>query len=221
MTVDLLLTDAFRELGLPKQAKEITYQDRAFALRKLNGIIDGYRTQGGMSINEDAYSFSLTSGKYTYSVGTTGTDFIVDQLPLQADRIFIIDQLANPQQVAYSVRVLSVLDYQDQRPNTAVRGIPQIASIAHAADHATLTLYPTPDRTYSIQLFAKHQLPEFTTLNDTVTIPPGLRKLILLQLAIELSSAYEVTPSAVTVSSYQDALYHYKKEQSADTALLP
>ena len=76
----------------------------------------------------------------------------------------------------------------------------------------TLTFWPVPTGSdLSAAVYVPTQVPQFTTLDDTVSLPPGYERMIVKNLALELCPSYKVEPSPLLLKQATDAIATVKR----------
>lgn len=76
----------------------------------------------------------------------------------------------------------------------------------------TLTFWPVPTgSTFSFAIYVPTQVPQFTTLDDTVSLPPGYERMIVKNLALDLCPSYKVTPPQLLVKQAADSIATVKR----------
>jgi len=76
----------------------------------------------------------------------------------------------------------------------------------------TLTLWPVPtSATTQLAIYVPTPVPQFTSLSNTFTLPPGYEEMIVTNLAVRLCPSYEKTPSALLMKLAADSMAKVKK----------
>jgi hypothetical protein len=61
-------------------------------------------------------------------------------------------------------------------------------------------VWPIPSGVGNITLYIPQSVQQFTSLNQTIALPPGYRRALAYNLAIEVAAEFDVTPSQVVVA---------------------
>ena len=76
----------------------------------------------------------------------------------------------------------------------------------------TLTFWPVPtSTTIQIALYVPTPVPQFTSLSNTFTLPPGYEEMIVTNLAVRLCPSYAKTPSPILLKLAADSMAKVKK----------
>jgi hypothetical protein len=78
--------------------------------------------------------------------------------------------------------------------------LPQIVYIENTMPKTTLKFWPVPTTAYNVVLYSWKQLSDFSTLDDTISLPPGYEEAVLYNLAIRLAPFYGKAASQEVVA---------------------
>jgi len=201
MTIGDAITAALQDLGVLAAGEVPAAEDSALALDRVNDWLDALATEGLTMYGRTRTTWTLTSGVSTYSVGDGATVNVARPTGTEAiDNLGYVDTSQSP-----------AMEYLLGRPLTedAWAGIAQKAFQATYPSvwyydptfpTGTLTCWPVPTSS-SLQgvLYTPTPLAEFSALTDVVSLPPGYRRFLRTNLAVELAPAFQVSPSPVAV----------------------
>jgi hypothetical protein len=71
--------------------------------------------------------------------------------------------------------------------------------------YSNISFWTSPGANQSLELWTRHQIPQFTSLQNVITFPPGYARLILLGTAIEIAPSFGCEPSPQTLANYYKA----------------
>ena len=76
----------------------------------------------------------------------------------------------------------------------------------------TLTFWPVPTGSdLSFAIYVPTQVPQFLTLDDVVSLPPGFERMLVKNLALDLAPSYKVNPSQLLVKQAADSVATFKR----------
>lgn len=180
-----LISGALKQLGVLAAGETLAYEDAADGLERLNDWIDSLGTERLTIYRLLRTEKALGNGTATYTIGSGGAIDIVR--PVWIERAgLIVDGYERP------IRVLT----DDERAAIANKSLTgQAAGVycdfAWASGLATLSVYPIPDADgTTLVLYTPQALTEFADLVTDYTFPPGYRRFLRTNLAIELAPEY-------------------------------
>ena len=190
-------TDALRELGVIAADDTPTASDVMSALRALNRLLDQWAAERLMIYTVSRTTFALSSGDQSYTVGSGG-NFNVAR-PVRIDHFTIYDDTeATPDE--QSLEELTDDAYALIRQKTATGPEPIYYYYNPTFPTGTLFLWPSPtsdDLTGA--LYAPQQVSEFAEtpagLDTAISLPPGYRRMLVKNLAMELAPSFERSPT--------------------------
>lgn len=184
-----IIEASLRKIGVLAEGESATAGGAADALGALGRLIDQWAAENLTVHTYTRTVFALTANDGEYSIGSGGN--IAITRPVYIGQINLLDTAADPDTETPLVR-LSEAEYAS---------IPQKAQTADRPSHwyynptmatGTLTLWPVPTGSYSIALYVPTQLTEYSALSTTVSLPPGYRRMLVANLAVELAPDYRV-----------------------------
>lgn len=183
-TVLEIITDSLQDAGIISSNETPNATDSQKGLRLLNRMLDADSTESLMIYNQVPLVFPLTN-RQTYTIGPGG-DFNTTR-PVNVISIYMRDTNGND----LPCQMLNQQEYAD------ILSKPVTSSIALAAWYnagmplSEIWLYPVPSSTtYSIVLWVWDVLTSFTSLANSVILPPGYEEYIETNLAVRLCIAF-------------------------------
>lgn len=188
-TVRDIGTDALRELGVLATGEVATADDLQYAIDALNRLVDQWASERLMIYTVTRTTKALTSGTQNYSVGTGG-DFNVAR-PVFVNDLRYSDSSTSPSQ-EYSLSSLTDDAWALISQKTLTGSLPSAYYYNPTFPTGTISFWPVPtSTTLTGVLYAPQQVAEFTTLSQTISLPPGYRRMLVKNLAVELGPSYE------------------------------
>lgn len=175
---------ALGETGSPEEVQG--------ALTRLNEMIEAWNTERLAVYGVESQVFPLTAGKQTYTIGPGG-DFNTTR-PVRIEKIITRDSSGNDFDCHFTE---DYKEYSRIVTKTTSSTLPQL--IYDDADFPLRTLHYWPitsDGSYSSVIYSMRQISGFTSLSDTVTVPPGYKRALKYNLAVELGPEYGREPKA-------------------------
>jgi hypothetical protein len=182
-----LITEAFLDLGLISPGQSITTEEQTDAFLRLNQMLASWSTEHTSVFTEQHGSFNLTAGTDGYTMGPSGT-FSTSARPVKICGVSAASGLFR-----VPVKLVSWEDFHALVSND--RGVTSILPQALAADNGypllSLKVFPMPAAgagTLDIDYWTP--LSKFSTVSDTVDLPPGFEEALHFNLAVRLYPQY-------------------------------
>lgn len=204
----LVINPALRRLGVIAEGEVPTYDQANDGLASLNSLMDQWAAERLQIFSITRTTWNI-SGVIPYTVGLTGT--IPIARPVYIDHVNFIDTSPSPD-VEFQMQPLT----DDAFAAIAIKGLtstlPQYWYYNPTYPLGTLTLYPIPTQA-GLQgvIYAPTAVTEFAALTTTVSLPPGYRRMLINNLAIELCADYDKEPPAGVVKAAMESLGAIKR----------
>lgn len=206
MTTPLdLIKSAFRKIGATTFNEAPDSNEAQDALSTLNQMIESWSSDSLTIYERTRESFSLT-GASSYTVGSGG-DF--DTVPFTR----IVSIYARQGDLDYSLSGLSDSHY-DGVSLKAISGAPEWYNYSNGFPLGTLRLYPIPDGSYTLYVTSEKPITSFTSLAQTITLPPGWERALIYNLAIDLAPEYGQPVSGEVAKIANDSLAAIRRQVS-------
>lgn len=205
MLISTTINDALIEIGVINPNDEATPQDHAYGLRTLNRIIDSYNTQNLIiTYLEDIALPQPIQWANTVTLGN-GKD-IDFPAPLDIQAAFFRQGTTD-----YNLKLMSMTDWSSK----AYKFDTAIPSYMYAQKTNTndleLKFDTIPQSDLVLHVMAKKP---YTGINgngndytptDDIKWNYGFEKMLMLRLAVELCSSYEILPTQILISKASEA----------------
>ena len=183
-----LIRKAMQKAGVLTKSEVPASDEASDGLDTLNDLLASWSNDSLVLYSRVTESFALTSGQASYTIGSGG----------EIDTVRPIKIVEAHTRLGTTDYPLSLID------DTIFQGItykntgstPTYLNFTNAYPLATLNFYPIPPGGYTLFLTSEKELAEFT-LNETVSLPPGWRRAIIHNLAVELAMEYGEKPNPV------------------------
>lgn len=176
--VSTLCQQAAQELNVIMPGENLSANDAAFLLGKLNQLFGDWNTRREAIFRSVLTTHTpLTPGLNPHTIGPTGT-FVVAQRPVSIEGAsLVMSPAANP-----SITIRDAAWYHQLAYPTLSTSVPTDLYYDPTWPNGSLYLYPVPASAYGLELWTRATLAT-VALTDTVTYPPGYEGAIIDTLA--------------------------------------
>lgn len=197
-----MLTNSLQKIGVYAPGETITAADAQLGLGVLNDMLDSWSNESLTCFAIKEYQLPLQAGVSSYTVGPGGV--LNATRPI---RVIVGPGAAYLQDTNLNNYPVNVVP-QDQWNLIGTRAvnsnIPDTLFYDPQFPLGILNVFPTPNINYNLFFDTYLQLVEFTSLNQVVQLPPGYKKAIQDNLAIELKPYFadaEVSQLLIEIAS--------------------
>lgn len=187
-TVLDVVADAMSDLGILAPGEVPATDDVTSGMRALNRLVDQWAADRLMIYTQTRTTWNLTSNDETYTVGLGGDVNVARPVHINhvtyydtADSVLVEHELVQMTDAAYAL----------QKVKAQTNNTPTICYYNPTYPLATLTLWPVPQSTTLVGvLYAPEAVAEFTDSSTVLVLPPGYRRMIVKNLALEIAPSY-------------------------------
>lgn len=176
-----IITRAMQRGGILTKTEQPDADEANDALDTLNNMLSSWSNEGLLIYSRTLENFTLTSGVASYTMGTGGVFNTTRPL-------FIAEAYVRDGDTDLDVSVIDDGAYSNIADKDAL-GVPYWLNCNNGFPLATIRLWPVPSSSYVLYLLSEKELTQFT-LDDTVSLPPGWKKALIDNLAVELQPEY-------------------------------
>lgn len=220
-TVLDIITGALQNLGAIAIEEVPSNAEAQSVLQSLNYMLDTWATESLMVYNIAPNVFPLIPGKSPYTLGAGG-DFNIPR-PVKIDLCYARDSQGND----YAMEVTDEPDYYASIVSKYTQSsIPTLIYDDGNYPLKNIYVWPVPsDGSFSLVLWSWGLIASFTSLNQTVVLPPGYALAMESNLALIIAPKWgrkvDETLAAIAVSSKAQVkrINYSIKEMSFDSAL--
>lgn len=207
-----IITGAAKLLGVIFKSEPLDSDEANDGLVLLNDMLDSWSND---SLTTSAYtleSFSLT-GAASYTIGASGT--------FNTSRpINIVTAVVRISSVDYPLEIITQEQYQLEIPQKSISSqIPEVLTYDNGYPLATITMYAVPTSGSTLRLLSNKPLSNLSALTTTVDLPPGWKRALKNNLAIDLAPEYGVEPPASVVRNANQSLGAIRRANSINSAM--
>ncbi len=188
-----IIKSAMRKSGILVKSEDPSADEAVDALEMLNDLLASWSNDSMVVYARTLESFTLNSGVPSYTIGPSGTFDTIRPIK-------IISAYVRSGGIDYSLEIESEENY-DAVALKSTGSIPEFIIFSNAFPLANLTFYPTPATQYTLFLRTEKQLTSFT-LSQDVDLPPGWKRALIHNLAVELAPEYgqQVSPEVYEIA---------------------
>jgi hypothetical protein len=184
-TARKIIKKAMQKIGVLVKSEAPDDDEANDALDSLNALIDSWSNEPANVTTRVRETFPLTSSA-SYTIGI-GADFNTER-PMQ-----IVDAYAS---LAFTDTPVAVVNQEEYDLITYKDAVGQPIALTYNSGFptGTITLYPTPNASYTLTILSEKAITGFTTLDTELTLPQGWERALIYNLALELAPEYGQQP---------------------------
>lgn len=185
-TVLDVIKRAYRLIGVYSIGETPSADETADGLAALNSMLAGWSNEKLMvyAVSQDV--ITLTPGQASFTIGPTGNTVSVRPQDIDSATNLVWNG------VTYPLYPATLQEYQSIRIKALQSTLPSVIRLEPTFPNATVYLYPVPMLAMTLNLFSWKPITGFTSVTDTVSLPPGYEEAITFNLACDLAPENEV-----------------------------
>lgn len=205
MTTPLdIINLAFKSAGILGVGQTSSAEDTNDAFTLLNFMLSQWNRKRWLIYHLNTYSVNCT-GQLSYTVGPTG-DFNIAR-PDRLESAFFRQIIpSNPNQVDYPLEIISSREDYNRIALKALGSFPTYIFYDSGFPLGTVYPWPVPSNLYQLFISVKADLALFTSLTQSVVLPPEYYAAILYNLSARLRTAWQLPPDPSVIGLAKDAL---------------
>ena len=179
---------ALSDLGVRAAGEVLTASESADGLVALNDLRDQWETErlAIYTVTRTTWTISANDGEYTVGSGAN----VNVARPVFVDHVNFIDTSTTPD-TEYPLKKWELADYAAQPQKALTSTFPQAWYYNPTYPTGTLTLWPVPtSSTLEGAIYTPVAVASFASLSTTVSLPPGYKRALVKNLALELAPSY-------------------------------
>jgi hypothetical protein len=196
-TVRDLINGAARLLGVLATGETLAASEQQEAFYALNDMIDTWSNENLLIYSKVIETFPLIGGQGLYTMGSGGNFNTARAQKIENATIQVTGP--NPA-IEVPMKIITLSEWSETALKSTSSSIPMWLYRDGAYPLDNLNFWPVPTLAYNVVLYSWKQLAEFVTVNDSVLLPPGYKKLIRYGLAIEMAPEFgkQLDPTVAT-----------------------
>jgi hypothetical protein len=221
VAVSVLVKDVLQELNVIAFNETPKTVDQYLVLRKFNMLLDSWRGDSLLVNKLTRQVFDLAAATQSYTIGSGAT--WNTQRPEEIYRAGLLDVTSNPTDpTEYEVTVLTDEEWASIALKT--QGGQTVAIwYEKSMPNGRIYAWPIPDAAYDMVLYTPVPLVDVAEsdagLATVLSLPPGYRRMIVNNLAMESADSFE-KPITATLSGKADASMEIVKRRNARPSVL-
>ena len=188
-----IISRAMRLAGVYSLGEAPSADESQNGLVALNAML-GTMANSNLLINAETLDQIPIATTNVYTLGTTGT-FVTTRPQSVIDNAYIVYQ-----GISYPCPLVPLDQYNGIPYKAQTAPYPWGFKYEDTYPNATLTVYPTPTDTSTLNLWSYKPLTAFAALTTTVNLPPGYEDMLAFNLAVNFGAEFDgasVPPSVV------------------------
>jgi hypothetical protein len=187
-----LIRRAMRLAQALGQGEVPTAAEASDGLDALNTMLDSWRLDRNLIHRIQEHTVTWTAGQRSRTIGSGGNFDVARPVRLEAG----FSRISNND---YPYRIVPREVYESTTAKYPTSSFPDILYYEEAYPLGTLWAYPIPNTNLEMHLFSWETIQAFTALTDTVQLPPGYKRAIEYNLALELADFATDLPKTVVM----------------------
>lgn len=181
-TARKIINSAGRLIHVVGRGQTMPAYEAQNALEALNGLLEEFSVEGGMTFTSVQETFNLT-GAESYTIGSGGT--FNTERPIEIESAFITQSGSD-----YTLSQISASSYGNIEDKSAA-GVGDYFYYDNNAPLSKIYLWPVPDASYTLTIYSKKLLTAFADLTTDYTLSPAFERMLIKNLAVTLAPEYE------------------------------
>lgn len=182
-----IITGAAKLIGVVFKSEVLSDDEANDGLVVLNDMLDSWSNEELTTFAYTLESFSLT-GATSYTIGSGGN--------FNTSRpINIVTAVVRIATIDYPLKSITQEEYQQQIALKSITSpIPQFIAYDNAYPLGTINLFPVATSGSTLRMLSNKPLANLSALTSTVDLPPGWKKALKYNLAVDLAPQYGQQP---------------------------
>ena len=193
-----IITRSLQKIGALVKSEAPSADEAQDGLFALNAMIGAWSNESLLVYARVLESFLLTGSQEEYTIGVGGN--INTSRPIR-----IVDAYVRSGSIDYPMVIITDEAYDDITYKK-LTGIPEFLQYTNEFPIAKIRIYTAPSAAYTLFLLSEKELTQFSSLDQTISLPPGFEEAIVYNLAIRLAPDYNETPPPSVVQIAKESL---------------
>lgn len=190
-----IIQDAMLEIGALAVGDAMPADGALHALRVLNRMVQKWNTEELMVYTINRNLFSLVAGQQSYTLGTGGNFNIARPVQIQMASVWLNTGVEVP------IKIVTDEEWRRISVKATPSTFPTQLWIKGDMPLNTLLFWPVPqDASVQVALYCWGKTENFAGLDDDVIFPNGYEEALVTNLAVALSSSYQMQPSPFLIN---------------------
>ena len=208
MTGRDLVTASLRLIGAIAPGESITGAEASDGLASLNRLIDSWSNESLILYADTIEDFNLVAGTDSYTIGPSGDFNTVRPLAYNFAKLKMTNTTPNTE---YPLRIATLEEWTLIRQKGLSSNIPNTVFFDVSYPLDTIRLYPVPSTVNKITLYTSKQLSSISSLDASISLPPGFERALVFNFALEIAPEYGKQPSELILKSATESKASIKR----------
>ncbi len=211
-TVRDVVTGALQEIGAIAAGEAASDADATIGLRVLNDLVDQYAAERLQIYGLVRTTWTIVANTQTYTIGSGGD--IAIARPMYIDHVSFQDT-SPTKPLEYQLNNLTEDAWTRVPIKTLTSPFPTSWYTSRAYPLDVLTLWPVPtDSNLQGVIYVPTAVTEFAALSTSVALPPGYRRMLIKNLAVDLCPPFERQATPILMFQAGDAKSTVKRSNT-------
>ena len=197
MTAQELINHALKDLGVLAAGESPSTEESSDALERLNDLLASWSAQA-LAVYEIKREQFVLTGSASYAIGSGQLWNTSRPVKIEAAAVTTVTGLRFPVEIATPEKWAAYTD------TTATGLVAQLLWYDNGYPMATISLAPRPAGGW-LELYSYKELTAIASLNATVDLPPGYKRALITNLALELAPMFGREASPTLAANAADA----------------
>lgn len=207
-----IITGAAKLIGVVFKSEVLDADESNDGLVALNDMLDTWSNDNLTTFAYTLESFTLT-GSATYTIGVGGTFNT-------ARPINIATAVVRLATIDYPLKIITQEQYQEEVPIKSLpSSIPQYLTYDNGFPLGTISIYGVPTGGTTLRMLSNKPLANLSALTTTVDLPPGWKRALKYNLAMELAPEYGADVPPNVQATAKTSLGAIKRSTSINNAM--
>lgn len=185
MTGRDVVSASLRKIGALASTETLAASEATDGLSELNRMIANWSTEGLAIFTRTREELVMTPGTAAYTMGAAGT--FSSTRAIRLVEALIRDESND---IEHPVSILALSEWASIHNKDTQAPYPRSLYADGGYPLETVTLYPVPSAAHKLVLYSEKPLSSITTLDTTVSLPPGYEDALVYNLAVRLAPEY-------------------------------
>lgn len=223
-TAQDIISSSLRLIGVLASGESLPANEATDGLNSLNDMIDSWSTNNLLIPNKTKESFTLTGGKQTYTMGTSGSPDFSTSRPMWIENM-TVQQSSGSSTLDIPVDIITEDQWAAIPVKQTQSAYPLYCYTDGAYPNLNLNFYPVPSGSVAVVIYSAKPLSQLATLTTALSLPPGYQRAVRYALALELAPEYgravpeDVSAKAAAAIADIKRVNHRPKYMRTDEAL--
>lgn len=183
-----IITEALREIRVIDANETPSSEQAAQGLAKLNDMLDSWSIENIMCYVQQQENFSLVVGTGEYTIGSGGT--FNTTRPKSINQAWVNDTNG----ISYDLAVWGSQRWGQIR-NKTLEGWPSVLYYYPDYPLGKIKIAQEPNQAFTLYIISDKPLAQFAALATSVSFPPGYKRALVSNLAVDRAPSFGKKPS--------------------------